>query len=262
MVSSETINTIDRDSAEQKKPEPTPSSDLDMNSAAGSLGRFISSAFDQPTRGSSSLLSSRTLSLSANTAVRSAALRQAQRKYGNQFLQRALILKAQSTASSSVHVQRECACGGTCTACRAATDVQNESTGYLARDPDNSSTPSSPRIDRPQVSLGTGQPLDKESRSLMESQFDRELDQVRIHTDHHAKTSAENFNANAYTLGRDIYFAEGKYAPQTAEGRHLLAHEVAHTIQQSESRLFSKPGIQMETGLVLGDVDDTLEHEA
>jgi peptidoglycan hydrolase-like protein with peptidoglycan-binding domain len=65
------------------------------------------------------------------------------------------------------------------------------------------------------------------------SAFD--FSQVRVHADARAAQSAQAVGALAYTLGRDIVFGSGQYAPHTSEGRKLLAHELAHTIQQSGS---------------------------
>jgi hypothetical protein len=69
-----------------------------------------------------------------------------------------------------------------------------------------------------------------------------DFSQVRIHTDAKAAESARSVQALAYTVGRDIVFGEGQYAPSTAEGKRVLAHELAHVIQQSNyapgSRIF------------------------
>lgn len=54
---------------------------------------------------------------------------------------------------------------------------------------------------------------------------------VRIHTGSHASASARSVNALAYTVGQNIVFAEGQYAPQSASGRRLLAHELTHVCQ-------------------------------
>src|SRR5215813_8544246 len=80
-----------------------------------------------------------------------------------------------------------------------------------------------------------GQPLDEESRSHMESQFDYDFSRVRIHSDPEAERSAEATNADAYTVGHDIVFAAGRYAPATEGGKRLLAHELAHVVQQDSS---------------------------
>lgn len=77
-----------------------------------------------------------------------------------------------------------------------------------------------------------GRALDGSTRKAFERAFDTDLSDVRIHTDAAAIASAEAIDAEAYTVGRDIVFGPGRYRPDTAEGRALLAHEVAHTQQQ------------------------------
>jgi hypothetical protein len=78
-----------------------------------------------------------------------------------------------------------------------------------------------------------GRPLDAQTRSFMESRFGHDFSGVRVHTDARASESAEAVNAHAYTLGRHIAFGAGLYAPETAEGRRLLGHELTHVVQQS-----------------------------
>ncbi|HEV7374854.1 MAG TPA: DUF4157 domain-containing protein [Pyrinomonadaceae bacterium] len=80
-----------------------------------------------------------------------------------------------------------------------------------------------------------GQPLDHVTRAFMEPRLGYDLGQVRIHTDSRAADSARAVNALAYTVGRDVVFAPNQYAPTTARGRTLLAHELAHTVQQGGS---------------------------
>ena len=96
----------------------------------------------------------------------------------------------------------------------------------------------------------------------MESRFGRDFSDVRIHSDDSASASAEALNANAYTSGRDIYFAAGKYAPQTAEGQHLLAHELTHTVQQSQGRALNGVAMHTDDGTVVGSADDPMERQA
>lgn len=76
-------------------------------------------------------------------------------------------------------------------------------------------------------------PLASEIRESMESRFGYDLSRVRIHDDGHAAASARSVNARAYTVGADIVFNSGEYSPETQSGRHLLAHELAHVVQQS-----------------------------
>jgi hypothetical protein len=78
-----------------------------------------------------------------------------------------------------------------------------------------------------------GEPLAPSVRADMEARFGADFGAVRIHTGAQAARSSAAVNANAYTVGRDITFASGQYAPHTATGRHLLAHELAHVVQQS-----------------------------
>ena len=80
--------------------------------------------------------------------------------------------------------------------------------------------------------FGPGRPLDPATRTFMEAGFGADFSRVRIHTGSDAAASARSVDALAFTLGRDVVFDEGEYAPETAEGRRLIAHELAHTVQQ------------------------------
>ena len=77
-----------------------------------------------------------------------------------------------------------------------------------------------------------GTPLSSDVRSYFEPRFGRDLSSIRIHRDGPAPRAAHGINARAYTLGRNIAFASGAYAPATHEGRRLIAHELAHVVQQ------------------------------
>lgn len=77
-----------------------------------------------------------------------------------------------------------------------------------------------------------GEPLDVETRAFMEPRIGHDLSGVRIHTGSRADESARAVAANAYTVGQDAVFAAGRFNPRTSEGQRLLAHELAHTIQQ------------------------------
>jgi hypothetical protein len=82
---------------------------------------------------------------------------------------------------------------------------------------------------RPPVAQG----LDAGTLSLMESAFGESFGDVRVHTGGEAERMNEELGARAVTRGRDVYFDRGEYDPATAEGRELLAHELAHVVQQS-----------------------------
>lgn len=78
-----------------------------------------------------------------------------------------------------------------------------------------------------------GQPLDLAARAFLEPHFGHDFSQVRVHTDTRAAASARAVNALAYTVGKDVVFGAGQYAPGTRAGRRLLAHELTHVAQQS-----------------------------
>jgi hypothetical protein len=77
-----------------------------------------------------------------------------------------------------------------------------------------------------------GQALDASTRSRMEERFGHDFGQVRVHTDAEAARSAQAIHARAYTFGRHIVVAQGRYQPHTASGIRLLAHELTHVVQQ------------------------------
>lgn len=78
-----------------------------------------------------------------------------------------------------------------------------------------------------------GQPLDPIIRAEMESRFGHDFGQVRVHTNANSARSARLLNAQAYTIGQDIVFGKDRYVPQSGAGKLLLAHELAHVIQQT-----------------------------
>jgi Domain of unknown function (DUF4157) len=80
-----------------------------------------------------------------------------------------------------------------------------------------------------------GQPLDPATRGLMEPRFGRDFSGVRVHTDSAAAQSAREVNAHAYTVGHNVVFGSGQFAPRTNEGQKLLAHELTHVLQQKGS---------------------------
>jgi hypothetical protein len=85
------------------------------------------------------------------------------------------------------------------------------------------------------VLKSSGQPLDRGARSAMEAQFGHDFSKVKVHHDARAAESAETINARAYTYGRNVVFGAGQYAPNTSEGKKLLAHELTHVVQQGEA---------------------------
>ena len=125
---------------------------------------------------------------------------------------------------------------------RVAAQVGNHATGQLlgraigdgllangAVHPDVQATIASRR--------GGGAPLDDRTRAGFESHLGDSLGDVRVHTGEAADTLARSVAARAFTTGSDIFFAAGEYRPGSSDGDRLLAHEVAHTVQQQGAPL-------------------------
>lgn len=92
-----------------------------------------------------------------------------------------------------------------------------------------------------QSSKGGGSPLDNDTRSEMESGFGADFSGVRVHNDSTAVQMNQQLGAQAFTNGSDIYFNEGNYNPGNDSGKHLLAHELTHTVQQGAADVQRKP---------------------
>ena len=80
-----------------------------------------------------------------------------------------------------------------------------------------------------------GEPLANALRSYFEPRFGHDFSRVRVHTDSLAAEAARTVEARAYTIGDNIVFGPGEYAPATAAGKRLLAHELTHVVQQSSA---------------------------
>lgn len=80
-----------------------------------------------------------------------------------------------------------------------------------------------------------GEPLSESVRADFEPRFGLDFSDVRVHKGSQAAETARALNARAYTTGRDITFGAGEYAPETDEGKRLIAHELTHVVQQNSS---------------------------
>jgi len=150
-----------------------------------------------------------------------------------------------------MRLQRKCACGthasgGECSECKRQR-LQRKATRARAND-------EVPSIVSEVLNNG-GHPLDESARSDMEQHFGEDFSAVRVHTDAIAARSAQAVSALAYTVGRNVVFASGQYAPRSPAGRGLLAHELTHVVQQRSIGT-------MTQRLELGPTGDALEHEA
>lgn len=151
---------------------------------------------------------------------------------------------APDALSAGGNLQRKCDCGqhmssGSCSSCGKSSSNLSSPPMLQARlriRNFNSETKSSNPNDLPEVIneaiSSPSQPLNTSIRSHMESNFGQEFGHVRVHTGTRAAKSARAVNALAYTVGRDIVFGAGQYSTQFTQGRKLLAHELAHVVQQ------------------------------
>ncbi len=186
-----------------------------------------------------------------NPLPQHAAVLQLQHAAGNSAISRMLAPQGPPTIRRTC---AECAGGARCSRCE-------EEEGLLRRSSDGTasgsvaSTRDLVEIVRPVIETG-GSPLDLGTRLFMESRFGYDFSAVRIHTDPRAAASAPALGALAYTLGRHVVFAPGRYAPASREGQRMLAHELSHVIQHE------RVGPAWWSGLALGRVDDPAEGEA
>ena len=159
--------------------------------------------------------------------------------------------------STGVSLQRKCACGG-------SAGVTNECDGCskkelslqrATQDTESGKSQGVPSIVY-EVLRSPGQPLDAGTRAFFEPRFGHDFSNVRVHTDSQAARSAQAVNALAYTVGRDVVFADGQYAPQISSGQKILAHELVHVLQQRGTAGASGPT------LTVGQPEDQHEQEA
>lgn len=155
-------------------------------------------------------------------------------------------------------LQRKCACdrhtaaGAECARCgRTAQALQRASLSARR----TQTTEQVPSIVQ-EVLKAPGQPLDRATRAFMEPRFGVDFSKVRVHADAKAADSARSVGALAYAVGQDVVLGAGRYAPGTAEGLGLLAHELTHVVQQggTAGTPQAKPAG--------GDTGDASEHEA
>ena len=109
------------------------------------------------------------------------------------------------------------------------------------------------------VGNGGGQPLPDDIRADMESRMGADLSAVRIHTDSRAETSAAAVSAEAFTVGDEIVFGAGFYAPSTFAGKRRLAHELGHVVQQRSGPV---TGHDIGTGVMASEPSDPFERDA
>ena len=147
-------------------------------------------------------------------------------------------------------LQRKCACGQAVTGIGAqCEDCQRRQLfGIGPTAAPGTATPADP-------GPGPGQSLDVATRGFFEARFGHGFGDVRIHAGDRAAAAARALNAHAYTSGRDIVFARGRYEPQSAPGQRLLAHELTHVVQQ-------RSGLAAAGPVDEGSAEQEAEHNA
>lgn len=153
-------------------------------------------------------------------------------------------------------IQRKCAscgqhtiAGGECSECSQKQQLlQRRTTNH----PESSEIP--PIVH--EVLQTPGHTLDSDTRASMESRFGYDFSQVQVHTGAKSAESALAINALAYTVGKDIVFGAGQYAPNTIFGGELIAHELTHVIQQNGNFWHNSQS------LTLDNSSNSAEHEA
>src|SRR6185437_5916538 len=134
-------------------------------------------------------------------------------------------------------LQRKCDCGqhtiagAGCSGCSKEREaaIQRSAISHQSISDHDKSVP--PLVN--EVLRSSGQSLDADTRAFMEPRFGHDFSHVRVHTDSRAAESASAVNAQAYTVGQYIVFGSERYAPTTSNGQRLLAHELAHVVQQA-----------------------------
>lgn len=136
--------------------------------------------------------------------------------------------------STAGQLQRKCSCGGSgssggeCKECQEKREEKQLQRKASASAPVNAVPDAVGNVLR-----SPGQPLDTATRNYFEPRLAWDLSNVRVHTDARAADSARRVNALAYTVGNNVVFGSGQYSPRTDSGKRLIAHELAHTVQQA-----------------------------
>jgi hypothetical protein len=159
-----------------------------------------------------------------------------------------------AAAEAGHTLRRKCACGGELAGAGECEECRRKRTPLQRSASTPEAAPDVPPVVH-EVLGAPGRPLDAAVRAFMEPRFGEDFARVRVHTDARASASAEAVSARAYTVGNAIAFRQGEFAPETREGRKLLAHELAHVTQQSG-------GLRRAPSLSVSSPADPAEREA
>ncbi len=214
------------------------------------------------------------LSQAKSLGKESCAMSFMQKNYGNNFTasllsQSSLGNHEPAISNKPLAISRKCSCGGSCPGCKAEEEAERVSvsimkmekrsqafkspSGQLLNLSSSDLVGNSASINNEQAQIGeimskkgSGQRLDDNTRSFMENRFGYDFNHVRLHTDSYASKKSNELNAEAFTIGRDIFFNAGRYSPTTTQGKKLLAHELTHVVQQSGFTNINMTRIQLQ----------------
>ena len=142
-----------------------------------------------------------------------------------------------SISSSPPSLIRKCAACGEhkCAACEEEEKLHRKAAGGAGAATSVGGGAAAPASAH-QALKGPGRPLDPAARAFFEPRFGYDFGAVRVHTNADAAHSARDIGARAYTAGSSIVFAEGQHSTSTPDGKRLIAHELAHVVQQGKAR--------------------------
>jgi len=192
---------------------------------------------------------------------------------------------AKSNSGHGLLLQGQCACGGVCATCRSKKRLQAKLAIRASNDPLEQeadrvadqvlAAPAHPAVKRasPNIQRSTGpatgvasaapasvehvlassgRPLDSALQQDMGQRFGHDFSRVRVHSGAAAEQSARDVSAHAYTVGHNIVFGAGQFAPMAHAGRRLIAHELMHVVQQGAATASGsgslRPALQRKPG--------------
>lgn len=150
--------------------------------------------------------------------------------------------EAESMADRVMHMPESSLIQRKCTHCEEEEMVQRKPLASFIQKmgTESGSVASQSLSSKISASRGNGSSLDNGIQSFMQNRFGADFSNINIHTGTDAIQMSQELNARAFTVGSDIYFNEGQYNTHSSEGKHLLAHELTHTIQQGKSEKVQK----------------------
>ena len=179
---------------------------------------------------------------------------------------------ASFTRTRSSFLQRKCACGGVPSLSGECEECRKEQIPLRRGSTDQGDFFTVPPTAQ-EVLRSPGQPLDSATRAFMEPRFGHDFSQVRVHTGTKAAESARAVNARAYTVGNHVVFGVDQHSPGTMPWRWLLAHELAHVVQQGiadtasvepepQVRVTAEGGYRIAVAPSVEEERGDLEHQA